>query len=79
VSRPRPIRPRKALAKAEAPETLLANTIAACLEVCELWQRLTAAQRLQVRGVLAPLARVFDAGDLGASGVIRKRSKPPLR
>jgi hypothetical protein len=32
------------------------------------------------RTLLAPYApRVLEAGDLGASGVIRKRSKPPLR
>jgi hypothetical protein len=32
------------------------------------------------RTLLAPYApRVLEAGDLGASGVIRKRSKPPHR
>ena len=29
--------------------------------------------------VPAPMPRVLEAGDLGASGVIRKRSKPPTR
>jgi hypothetical protein len=43
------------LAKAEAPEPLLANAVAVCLDAHDLWQRLTTTQRSQVRGFSLPL------------------------
>jgi hypothetical protein len=42
-------------AKDEPAETLLGTAIAVCLEVHDLWQRMTTAQRTQVRGFSLPL------------------------